>query len=182
MKQRQVCLAKAWREPGVRCRLGVLLIAVLLMLPFNELPLWRYVYGFTGDLTPATWLLLFVWLGFPALLSRWLHSELPLFPRLTLLAGMLLFYVLALGSWAFDPYVLGYQPWLLLAVLMAWVAWRSRVAPGITLLLATDVAAYGLHVLTSDNLWDYLLDPVLMIVLGISVIRGVMSRRFKSTA
>ena len=182
MKQQRLGLAAAWRIRAVRYRLAVLLIGALLWVPFNDLPLWRYVYGFTGDLTPATWLLLFVWLGFPAILSRWLHSELPLFPRLTLLAGMLLFYVLALGSWAFDPYTLGYQPWLLLAVLTAWVAWRGRVAPGITLLLATDVAAYGLHALTSDNLWDYLLDPILMIVLGITVFRGVMSRRFKSTA
>ena len=49
-------------------------------------------------------------------------------------------------------------------------------------LLQLAFFAYGLHALTSDNLWDYLLDPVLVIVLGISVFRGVMSHRFKSTA
>ena len=51
----------------------------------------------------------------------------------------------------------------------------------LTLLLGLDLALYGLHALTSDNLWDYLFEPVLMIVLGISVIRGLMLRRFKST-
>jgi len=171
-----------WRSPVVRYRLGVLLATALLWLPLGNLPLWRYVYGFTGDLTPATWVLFFVWLGFPATFNRWLHAELPLYGRLLLLVGMVLFYVLALGSWTFDPYAIGYQPWLLFGLLTAWVAWRGRVAPGVTLLLAIDLAAYGLHALTSDNLWDYLLDPVLVIVLGISVFRGVMSHRFKSTA
>ena len=89
--------------------------------------------------------------------------------------------MLSLGSWGFDPYSYGYQPWGLFAVLAAWVAWRGRSAPGITLLLGLDLALYSLHALTSDNLWDYLVDPVLMIALGISVFRGVMSRRFKST-
>ena len=72
-------------------------------------------------------------------------------------------------------------PALALALLTAWVAWRGRAAPGLTLLLALNLTAFGLHALGSDNLWDYLFDPILMIALGISVFRGVMSRRFKST-
>lgn len=36
---------------------------------------------------------------------------------------------------------------------------------------------FALHGLSSDNLWDYLFDPVLMIVLGISLIRPLMSHR-----
>ncbi len=170
-----------WSAPVIRRRLWVLLFAVILWVPLAGLPLWRYVYGFTGELTPGTWLLLFVWLGFPEAFRHWFHAELPLHRRIALLAGVVLFYVLALGSWSFDPYAYGYQPWVLLGALSIWVTWRGRVAPGVTLILAVDLAAYGLHALTSDNLWDYLFDPVLVIVLGISVFRGVMSRRFKST-
>lgn len=59
----------------------------------------------------------------------------------------------------------------------AWVAWRGRTAAGITLLLGVDLAVYALHGMASDNLWDYLFDPILMIVLGISLIRPLMSRR-----
>lgn len=173
--------AELYRVPDIRHRLWVLVAMATLWIPLGDLPLWRYVLGFTGEFTPATWLLFFVWLGFPAQCRQWRHTELPMHRRIGLLTGMVLFYVLALGSGAFDPYAYGYQPWALLGLLAAWVAWRGRVAPGLTLLLALDLTAYGLHALGSDNLWDYLFDPILMIALGISVFRGVMSRRFKST-
>lgn len=165
----------------LRARLWVTIAAVLLWVPLSGLPIWRHVYGFVGDLTPATWMLILVWLGFPGVFRFWRHTELFLWRRIALLLGMILFYVLALGSWGFDPYSYGYQPWALFVALAAWVTWRGRAAPGITLLLGLDLTLYSLHALTSDNLWDYLVDPVLMIALGISVFRGVMLRRFKST-
>ena len=168
-------------HPGHRLRAAIVLCMALSWWPLAGLPLWRYAYGFIGDLTPGTWVLFFVWLGFPDVFRHWVHSELSFRRRLGLFSAMLLFYILALGSWGFDPYIYGYQPWLILAGLAAWVAWRGWSAPGVMLLLGLDLALYGLHALTSDNLWDYLFDPVLMIVLGISVIRGLMSRRFKST-
>lgn len=168
-------------QPGLRLRALLVVCIALAWWPVTGLPLWRYAYGFVGDLTPATWVLFFVWLGFPDVFRRWVHSEFPFRRRLSLFAGMVLFYVLALGSWSFDPYTYGYQPWLVLGGLAAWVAWRGRFAPGLVLLLGLDLALYGLHALTSDNLWDYLLDPLLMFGLGISVIRGLMSRRFKLT-
>ncbi len=171
-------MAKLFAHPGLRLRAVLVACFVLAWWPMAGLPLWRHVYGFVGDLTPATWVLFFVWLGFPEAFRHWLHHELPFRRRMSLFAGMVLFYVLALGSWGFDPYIYGYQPWLLLGGLVAWVAWRGRFAPGLMLLLGLDMALYGLHALTSDNLWDYLLDPLLMIGLGISVIRGLMSRRF----
>jgi hypothetical protein len=87
--------------------------------------------------------------------------------------GMLLFYVLA-GLWRLT-HAYGYQPWAILVALTARVAWQGR-APGLTLLLCC-LAVYALHGLTSNNLWDYLFDPVLMIMLGVSVIRPLMSRR-----
>ena len=171
----------ALNSSAIRIRLGVLLLGALLWVPVGHLALWRYVYGFTGDLTPATWILFFVWLGFPGIFRHWLHTELPLYPRIALLLVMVLFYVLSLSSWPLDPYAYGYQPWVLLGALTLWVLWRGRMAPGLTMLLGVDLALYGVHAMVSDNLWDYLVDPVLMIVLGISVFRGVMSRRFKST-
>ena len=51
----------------LRARLWLVLAAFLLWVPLGGLPIWRHVYGFVGDLTPATWALLFVWLGFPGL-------------------------------------------------------------------------------------------------------------------
>jgi hypothetical protein len=61
-----------------------------------------------------------------------------------------------------------------------WVLWRGRRLPGLTLLLAFGLMVYSLHGLSSDNLWDYLLDPVMTVALAISVFRSVKSRRLTS--
>lgn len=171
-----------FRQGPAKTRLLLLLVAALMQIPVGGLPLWRHVYGFAGDLSPVTWVVFFVWFGFPGVFRQWMAAELPFRRRLVLLAGLVLFYVLALGSGPVDPYAYGYQPRLLLVVLGLWVLWRGRGLPGLTLLLALGLSIFGLHGLTSDNLFDYLFDPVLTIVLGISVIRGVMSRRFSSSA
>ena len=168
---------KLMRLPYIRARLIVLAIAAVVFIPWGELILWRYVYGFINDLSPTTWIMLFVWLGFPDAFHFWVREELPLKRRLILWLSMVFFYVLALGSGPVDPYAYGYQPWIILAGMTAWVAWRNRTAPCLILLLGVDLAVYALHGIASDNLWDYLFDPVLMIVLGISLIRPLMSRR-----
>lgn len=173
-------LARPAARP-LKTRLVLLLLALLSLVPVGGLPLWRHVYGFTGALAPVTWVLFFVWFCFPDFLSRWVSAEMPWRRRLVLFVGLILFYVLALGSGPFDPYAYGYQPQLLLVLLGLWVLWRGRQLPGVTLALALALAIFGLHGLTSNNLFDYLFDPVLTIVLGISVIRGVMSRRFSSS-
>lgn len=168
---------KLMRLPYIRARLIVLAIAAVVFIPWGELILWRYVYGFINDLSPTTWIVLFVWLGFPDAFHFWVREELPLKRRLILWLSMVFFYVLALGSGPIDPYAYGYQHWMILAGMTAWVAWRNRTAPCLILLLGVDLAVYALHGIASDNLWDYLFDPVLMIVLGISLIRPLMSRR-----
>lgn len=169
--------------PYVRTRLWVLLLCVVIFVPWGDLTLWRYVYGFIGDLTPATWIILFTWLGFPDAFRFWVQSEFPKPRQIGLLIAMVLFYVFSLGSGPFDPYAYGYEPWAILTVLSVWAVWRGRlIMPAMTLLFGMDLAIYALSGLASNNLWDYLLDPVLMIVLCISVFRGVMSRRFKSSA
>lgn len=165
------------RLPYVRTRLYVVALAAVMFIPWGDLILWRYVYGFINDLSPTTWVLFFVWLGFPQGFHFWVKEELPIKRRLILWLSMVGFYVFALGSGPFDPYAYGFQPWAILAGLSAWVVWRSRSAPCLTVLLGMDLAIFALHGLASDNLWDYLFDPVLMIVLGISLIRPLMSHR-----
>jgi hypothetical protein len=170
-------LLQLLRLPHIRIRLWVTVVFLLCFLPLGDQILWRYVYGFINDLSPTTWIVFFVWLGFPNLFHAWVRTELTLKRRLGLWLGMVFFYVLALGSGSFDPYAFGYQPWAVFAVMAAWVAWRGRSVPGVTLLLAFDLFIFALHGLTSDNLWDYLFDPVLMIILGISVLMTLLSRR-----
>ena len=73
------------------------------------------------------------------------------------------FYPLALGLGPFDPYGLGYQPWPLLGglALAALVLWRVGAGAWL-LLLAGALAAYPLGLFA--NLWDALIDPLLVAV------------------
>ena len=78
--------------------------------------------------------------------------------------GGLFLYPMALGLGPFDPYTLGFASTGLLAVLalFASLAWwrRYHVCLGAIVLA---VLAYRLDLLESSNLWDYLLDPWLVL-------------------
>ena len=95
----------------------------------------------------------------------------------------LLFYPTALGLGAFDPYALGYQPWVLLAALIpiAGVLWWRRQNTWL-IILALDLAGYasGLFV----NLWDALFDPLLFLaaafVVGQRLVLRVIASRLSN--
>lgn len=73
------------------------------------------------------------------------------------------FYPMSLGLTYIDPYAWGFGDFRFSAVLllMGLVAWVMR-AYGICLMLVAAQCAFGLRLLPSDNLWDYLLDPWLV--------------------
>lgn len=84
-------------------------------------------------------------------------------PASGLLVFALFFYGAAWGFGPFDPYGLGYQPWPILLALIpiaAALAWR-RMHTGL-LILAIDLAAYATGIF--PNLWDVLLDPLLVLL------------------
>lgn len=96
-------------------------------------------------------------------------------PALGLLLFAALFYPAALGWGAFDPYALGYQPWALLAALIPLAAtlyWRRQDA-WLTI-LAIDLAGYVTGIFA--NLWDVLIDPLLVLLALIIVIRRAVVR------
>lgn len=134
-------------------RSRVALAATTLAMLIGIAPALHGVFG-----TPSVTLLqlaLLLLLGRPAPLS--------FRPAAGLLAFAAIFYTTALGLGPFDPYTLGYQPWLLLAALAPvgvalW--WRKR--DGWLAILAIDLLAYATGVFA--NLWDVLLDPLLVLV------------------
>ena len=158
-------------------RLVLLALAFMTLIPIQGLPLWRYIFGLTGDISPTTWLLFSFWFVFPDIFCYWCADELPIRRRLYLFFGLMVLYAMTLGIGSLDPYAWGYQPWGMLAALGAWVAWHGRTAPGLTMVLALDLGLYARHGLTSDNLWDYLSDPLVFIALGVSLIRDLKSHR-----
>lgn len=73
------------------------------------------------------------------------------------------FYPMSMGSSYTDPYALGFGNFgfataLLLVGLAAWVL----QAYACCLILVAAQLAFGAHLLASDNLWDYLIDPWLV--------------------
>jgi hypothetical protein len=91
-------------------------------------------------------------------------------PALVLLAFALPFYAASLGLVSFDPYALGYQPTMLLAALLpaGLALWWKRQDIWLTI-LAVDLAGYASGVFA--NLWDVLVDPLLVLLALIVVLR-----------
>jgi len=79
-------------------------------------------------------------------------------------ATALVFYPLALGLTTFDPYSFGFQP-KTLSLVLALIA-IPLISFGflkIATIIAVTLIAFNYSTFTSNNLWDYLIDPLLAI-------------------
>lgn len=96
-------------------------------------------------------------------------------PALGLLVFAVPFYAASLGFGTFDPYALGYQPTLLLAALLplGLALWWKRLDVWLAI-FAIDLAGYASGVFA--NLWDVLLDPLLVLLALIVVVRQQVVR------
>ncbi len=154
---------------GVRSRIAAVLLALLVLVPVHGgVSPAMALRGLWGDPSVTTLQLLVLALAGrtpSALRSGW---RAPAF--LAMVAAAL--YASALGPWNFDLYRFGYQPAALVAAfgalaLIAW--WRGQ--PLYLWLLAIDLLVWRTGWLESTNLWDALLDPLLMFALAALAIR-----------
>lgn len=85
----------------------------------------------------------------------------------------LVFYPSSMGAIGFDAYSYGYGNFTLSSILLAigMIAWFKRFYL-LCLILATAQIAFAAELLISDNLWDYLLDPCLVIFAMCRVVKG----------
>ncbi|MES2771802.1 MAG: hypothetical protein V4623_07460 [Pseudomonadota bacterium] len=162
---------------------------VLFLLPWarisslDYLPLAAYVRGVVGDLSLPS-LLLFARLAWFALVSP--DRKKALFGEKNsavlvglILAAAILLYPMALGLTADDPYRWGYaSPWFLLALLcLSLLGIRFRQAM-LVWAINLSLLAWMLACYESSNLWDYLIDPVLVLcALGSLLQRGLLCAR-----
>jgi hypothetical protein len=150
---------------------------VVALTPLGALPPAGYLRSLTGDLSITTLVLLLRVLCRPV--DGWgpvEDKERVALQVLVAVAGLGL-YPLALGIGTFDPYRLGYaNPWLmgtlLLVALTTWL-WRLHLA---TSCIALAVLAYSVGWYESNNLWDYLVDP-LVAAWGLSALLVRAARR-----
>ncbi|MCA9284810.1 MAG: exo-alpha-sialidase [Phycisphaerales bacterium] len=137
--------------------------AAISVVPIDGLPIAWHLHGLIGDPSVTSAVLMSVWIVAP--------DRLPPAPR-TLLAAVPLVVLLLLlylplsvfPAMGIDTYALGWRPWvLLLFVAVAGVVIRVRSARGVCLAIgAAAPIAYAMGLLESDNLWDYLVDPMLL--------------------
>ena len=142
----------------------VLISAFIAVTPVGGLPLARWMISFNANFSISLTAILFCkitensfgvkLLDKNALLTCWVFS---------LTAGVIL-YPMALGLGRFDPYQAGWS-----------FSWLFVVVCGVTILLLiiknrfavvlmAAILAYNLHLLESTNLWDYLVDPFMVVV------------------
>jgi hypothetical protein len=158
------------RVPRVRAfpplqRAALLAAAIVLVsIPLWGLSLSGVVRGISGDLSIATLALLALALARTlsgcALIEE---ANRQLMLRAIAIAAAL-FYPLALGFSAFDPYRMGYGNLWFMAGLLLLAVWSVlRYSTFFALCIALAVAAWSAGWYESPNLWDYLLDPWLAI-------------------
>ena len=137
-------------------------VLIVLLIPFNGLPLAAYVRGIVGDLSITTIVLLWTALLQPCCAATELEHR----DRLLILvaAAALFLYPMTLGMSLYDPYRMGYSDTVFVAVVLviasaAWLLRHSLIATS----LALATMAWSLGWYESTNLWDYLLDPLVAI-------------------
>ena len=137
---------------------------VMVILPISGLPVGRWLISlYPNPSIPLTALLLSRVLKRAFQLNLLDMKAIQTCRFFSLLAGAGL-YPMALGAGAFDPYGAGWHfSWLfflLLLITLVLLFLKNRFS---VVLLAT-IMAFDLHLLESNNLWDYLVDPILILV------------------
>lgn len=133
-----------------------------------------HLRGLWGDPSIVTLLLLFLF----TLQPSWLPSQ----PRpttcllITLLVAVPLYGPMLLPVPAVQDnlYAIGWQPWSLLITITlgALIMWRSLQRTWLNI-VALALLAYAGRLMESDNLWDYLVDPGLLVAIAFLGFTGI---------
>lgn len=150
-------------------------------VPVQGLPLVAYPRALAPEVSIVTLL----GLGWAALVRLDLAQPLPGNQRMTLLvlfgALGLFLYPAALGLGAFDSYQFGFGPRAMLvalglvALLMLYLGHWLAMS-----MLALATLAFGLGLLESENYWDYLLDPFVVIYCWFALLASGIRRLWSS--
>jgi hypothetical protein len=169
----------AWWARRSRFRVVLALgSSALLLVPVGELLLVEYMRGVIGDLSIVTQMLLAAFVvGYAP--NRRQHGAI----MAAALAAAAFLYPAALGLIQFDPYALGYASMPLVLVLagLTLAAWYLRFE-WLAACLLVAVAAKVAGVLESRNLWDYLVDPLLVFYAAYWFCRTGLERRVSAAA
>lgn len=146
------------------------------ILPIYDLPVIAYIRGVSGDLSITSMALLSIFIAEAYTGQHYLIDfEKRRMQRLLLTAGLVLYpFALGLSSW--DSYAAGYGSiWFALALLLVSICLVVGQSWTILGILWAATLAYLVGILGSTNLWDYLIDIWLFLL----VVMQVLSRFFR---
>jgi len=137
----------------------------LAILPINDLTLLAYIRAVLADLSITSMVMLSIMIASSYSGQQYITNHDRRLLGNSLLIGALILYPLGLGLTPYDTYSIGYGDPLLFGLLLAFAAYTLwKKAMFVLGLLLMTIIAYLLNVLASDNLWDYMLDPWIIIV------------------
>jgi hypothetical protein len=153
--------------------LWIPLLAVLLAR-IDGLSVAVHLRGLWGDPSVVTMGVLLLFLCRPVTVPAWPHRY--ACAMITLLVTLPLYLPLFLPvpmvTW--DLYALGLQPWALLAAIaLAAIMLRRRAGGPWTALVGVALLAWAAGLMESDNLWDYLVDPALLLAIAFAGFTGI---------
>ncbi|MFL6713449.1 MAG: hypothetical protein ACJ8LN_11050 [Sulfurifustis sp.] len=173
-------LACRWPLPRAALAAIAMAAGALIFVPVGDLSTVEYARGALGDLSITSQVLLIVYLASCVIGRRLIDAQNFKAIMFSVAGAALLLYPLALGLTYFDPYALGYRSVyfataLLFGTLLAWYAGRYWLVACVVLALLSHAGG----VLESDNIWDYLIDPLIAIyalvwtisLLAVSIVR-----------
>lgn len=168
-----------------KVRIGTILAILVLsvILPIYGLSISQWLRSVVGDISIFTLIILLNILAQRLLNRSLLHYEVKNKMCVAIAIVGVVFYPLALGVSAFDPYQWGYSP-LLMPTLMGLIsiyAW-FRIAHDFSIILLLPLLAYNFHMLESSNLWDYILDPILFVYAVVQLISSGKARWLRNDA
>ena len=174
--------ARLMKDMAKRRLLVLALLLLSLFVPLFGLTVAQWLRSVVGDVSVIS-TVLFVHIIMQRLFSiKLIEDESKKAGLLAIIAVGIVFYPLALGLGFYDPYQLGFSPLymsllLCLLSLLAWFSARRSLA----VIILLPLLAFNLHLLESGNLWDYLIDPIVLIyalVQSVSVMRlGPLSKK-----
>jgi hypothetical protein len=149
---------------SVYLKIGVAIASIVTLIPVHGLSLFMYAWSIIGDLSLTSKTYLVAWLlyrlGGPVVTDMKEVGKVML--GITVIG--LVFYPLSLGLTSFDPYSTGYSASILIVltvILLVYGMRKGYLVLSASMLLA--LWAYLLGLMESDNLFDYLLDPMLFL-------------------
>lgn len=155
--------AKRW---GKYWPLAYMVSAVLIVLPIKDWLVIEFSRGYFSDLSAATIVMCALYIINVAG-ARQLDSSNAL--KYTVLVLGVLLYPLTLGLSMLDPYVIGFSSYAMYPVfisvlaLFALASWYFGMWQ-LALVLALALLANGLGIYESNNTWNYLIDPLAVIM------------------